>query len=74
MGRVCSNAANAGKECYINPLLVVTSGRQKLLAWQKVGFTAVFRSHCHLSEMVSPTHLEIIYSLVLENLGGEEVG
>ena len=58
------------KRCFINPLLVEISGRYKLLAWQKVGFTAASQSHCHPPEMVSPTHLETIYSLVSENSGG----
>ena len=55
---------------FINPLLVVTSGRYKNLARQKVGFTAAFQSHRHPPEMVSPTHLETIYCLDFENWGG----
>ena len=50
------------ERCLTNPLLVETSGRYKLLARQKVSFTAAFQSHWHPPEMVSSTHLETIYS------------
>ena len=72
VGRVCSSAAKCRQgKCFINPL-VETSRRYKHLAWQKVSFTSAFQSHRHPPEMVSPTHLETIYSLVLENLGDVE--